>query len=264
MGKNVAVCREERELPYYKYFARGLAPIPQEKLAIVDSEPLGIGAGILFAEKDRFLAEEGKYCRIGYGENADGTTFAANQTFVPGGTMEMMDWWIPWCSVGSDLRFKIWDPEDHYFTRNHNVARLTDASIPMNERLWGTTTTVLEDTSGNGHMLAADLHFMSPEQFGYDTSLVGSGKCQSLICGGSSPCVLTHKYYECDGGLMVDTYFWIGYAYNGKGEIYKTSFDKFPVSAIQMAKLLYAHSIREMTNMAAVMPEVYAEQRDNM
>ena len=176
----------------------------------------------------------------------------------------MMDWWIPWCSVGSDLRFKIWDPEDHYFTRNHNVARLTDASIPMNERLWGTTTTVLEDTSGNGHMLAADLHFMSPEQFGYDTSLVGSGKCQSLICGGSSPCVLTHKYYECDGGLMVDTYFWIGYAYNGKGEIYKASFDKFPVSAIQMAKLLYAHSIREMTNMAAVMPEVYAEQRDNM
>ena len=87
MGKNVAVCREERELPYYKYFARGLAPIPKEKLAIVDSEPLGIGAGILFAEKDRFLAEEGKYCRIGYGENADGTAFAANQTFVPGGTM---------------------------------------------------------------------------------------------------------------------------------------------------------------------------------
>ncbi len=28
--------------------------------------------------------------------------------------------------------------------------------------------------------------------------------------------------------------------------------------------VLYAHSIREMTNMAAVMPEVYAGQRDNM
>ena len=47
MGKNVAVCQEERELSYYKYFARGLAPIPQEKLDIVDREPLGIGAGIL-------------------------------------------------------------------------------------------------------------------------------------------------------------------------------------------------------------------------
>ena len=57
MGKNVAVCQEERELSYYKYFARGLAPIPQEKLDIVDREPLWIGAGIPFAEKDWFLTE---------------------------------------------------------------------------------------------------------------------------------------------------------------------------------------------------------------
>ena len=261
---NIAVCKEERGLSYYKFFARGLAPIPKEKLVISDGAPMGAEAGIPFVEKDRFLTEEGEYCHIGYGGNADGTAFAANRTFVPGGTVEMMDWWIPWCTIGSDLRFKIWDPEDHYFTRSHSVARLTDASIPMNERLWGTTTTVLEDTTGSGHMLASDLHFMSPKQFGYDTSLVGSGKCQSLVCGGNPVCVFTHKFYEYDGGLMVDTYFWFGYGCDEKREIHKASLEKFPISATQAARMLYAHSIREMTNMAAVMPEVYAEQRDNM
>ena len=34
---------------------------------------------------------------------------------MPGVTSEMLDWWFPWHSVGSDLRYKIWDPEDHYF-----------------------------------------------------------------------------------------------------------------------------------------------------
>jgi len=71
----------------------------------------------------------------------------------------MMDWWIPWCSVGGGLRFKIWDPKDHFFTRSHNVGvgRLTDPSIPMNERLWGTTNTCMEDI-GDGQMLAADIY----------------------------------------------------------------------------------------------------------
>jgi hypothetical protein len=37
-----------------------------------------------------------------------------------------------------------------------------------------------------------------------------------------------------------------------------------PVKTVLMAKLLYGHSIREMTNLAAVMPEVFAEEKDNI
>lgn len=262
-NKNVAVCKEERELSYYKFFARGLAPIPQEKLDIANGAPLGPEAGIPFAEKDRFLIENGDDAHAGYGENSDGTAFAANHTFVPGGTVEMMDWWIPWCGVGSDLRFKIWDPEDHFFTRSHDIARLTDDRIPMNERLWGTTNTVLEDIGG-GQLLASDIHFMSPAQFGYDTSLIGTDKCQSIVCGGGGPCVLSHKFYACDGGLMVDSYFWVGYGCDAAYTIRKTDQSRLPAPAVQIAKLLYSHSIREMTNMAAILPEVYAEQRGNL
>lgn len=54
----------------------------------------------------------------------------ANRTYMPGVTVDMMDWWFPWHSVGSDLRYKIWDPKDHYFARADRTAYVLDPGFP--------------------------------------------------------------------------------------------------------------------------------------
>ena len=53
--------------------------------------------------------DDPEYCQVGYGVQDDGTAFVCNTTYMPGVTSEMLDWWFPWHSVGSDLRYKIWD-----------------------------------------------------------------------------------------------------------------------------------------------------------
>mgnify|MGYP006964173643 CR=1 FL=1 len=53
---------------------------------------------------------------------------------MPGVTGEMLDWWFPWHSVGSDLRYKIWDPEDHYFARAYPASYVVDPNVPMNQK----------------------------------------------------------------------------------------------------------------------------------
>ena len=39
MGKKVGVSQEEKNLSYYKYFEQDLAPIPAEKLAVLEAGP---------------------------------------------------------------------------------------------------------------------------------------------------------------------------------------------------------------------------------
>lgn len=83
-------------------------------------------------------------CETGYCIMEDGSGYLANHTFMPGVTREMFEWWFAWHSV-EDLRYRIWDPEDHYYARNQNMERVLDASLPMRERTWGTQHVILED-----------------------------------------------------------------------------------------------------------------------
>ncbi|MEI3381760.1 MAG: hypothetical protein V8R43_09745 [Dorea sp.] len=113
--KKVGVSTEEKNLSYYRFFEQDLAEIPQEKLQILKGGPSQIKA-VPFEEKNLFLAgKDEAYCQTGYGIMEDGTGFVCNTTYMPGVTGEMLDWWFPWHSVGSDLRYKIWDPDGPLF-----------------------------------------------------------------------------------------------------------------------------------------------------
>ena len=145
MSKKVGVSREEMALPYYKYFTQPLAEVPAEKLAVLAGGASKIPA-VPFDRRNLFLrAEDGDYCRLGYGVAEDGTAFVCNETYMPGVTGEMLDWWFPWHSVGSDLRYKIWDPEDHYFARADRCDYVCDPAVPMHRKTWGVNHYIMED-----------------------------------------------------------------------------------------------------------------------
>ena len=172
--KKVGVSREEKQLPYYKYFEQDLAPVPEEKLAVLEAGPQKEKKAVPFEQKDLFLAgKDDDYCQIGYGVMDDGTGFVSNTTYMPGVAGEMLDWWFPWHSVGSDLRYKIWDPEDHYFARADRADYVCDPSVPMNQKTWGVNHYIMEDVGPGPDFLK--LCFKSPADLGYDPAFVGTG-----------------------------------------------------------------------------------------
>jgi len=119
-GKKVGISKEEYSLPYFKYYEQEMAPIPMEKLHLLDTP--STAPCVPFDERNLFLqGRDHDYCQVGYGTLPDGTGFVCNETYMPGVKGEMLDWWFPWHSVGSDLRYKIWDAEDHYFARADRV-----------------------------------------------------------------------------------------------------------------------------------------------
>lgn len=255
----VGVCSEEKELSYYKYFTKDLAPIPEEKLEILKKGPSEI-PGVPFEKKQLFL--EGKddaYCQLGYGVQEDGTGFVCNTTYMPQVTGEMIDWWFPWHSVGSDLRYKIWDPEDHYFARADNVAYVCDPAVPMCQKTWGVNHYIMEDVGPGPEFLK--LCFKSPSDFGYDPAPIGSEACQSLVCAiGESSCAaaMTHKWYPYKDGVLFCSRFWIGFGMVD-GVIKKTLPEGIRIPDV-VPQGLFAHNIKEFTNLASILPQLYQEE----
>ncbi len=264
MGKKVAVSAEEKKLSYYKYFERDLAPIPEEKLAILAQGPAPAEKLIPFEEKDLFLkGEDEDYLQIGYGIAANGTGLVCNATYMPGVTGEMLDWWFPWHSVGSDLRYKIWDPEDHYFAKAHKASYVLDPNVPNNQKTWGVMHHIMEDVGPGPEFLL--LQFLNPQVFGYDTSIIGTEKCESLVCASgvsSLSAAMTHKWYPYKDGVMFCSRFWMGYGFVEEGKLGKIVPEGISVPDF-VAKGLFAHNIKEFSNLAAILPEVYAEEKDN-
>lgn len=106
MNKAVGVSREEMTLPYYKFFEQPLAEIPAYKLEILKSGPSALPA-VPFEQHNLFLVgEDTDFCQLGYGIMPDGTGFVCNQTYMPGVTGEMLDWWFwtPICAIKSGTR----------------------------------------------------------------------------------------------------------------------------------------------------------------
>ena len=181
---------------------------------------------------------------------------------MAGVTGEMLDWWFPWHSVGSDLRYKIWDPEDHYFARADNAEYVCDPNVPVNEKTWGVDHYIIEDVGAGPDFIK--LCFKRPRDFGYDESIIGSELCQSLVCAigaGNCAAAMTHKWYPYKDGVNFCSRFWIGMGVVD-GKIIKTLPEgvKIPV---EVPRGLFAHNIKEFSNLAAILEEVYAENRDN-
>lgn len=258
MAKKVGVSTKEKCLSYYRFYTQEMAPIPEEKQKILLDGPSSV-PGVPFDKRNLFLRnEDTDYCQVGYGVHTDGTGFVCNTTYMPGVTGEMLDWWFPWHSVGSDLRYKMWDPEDHYFARADQVEYVCDPAVPMREKTWGVSHYILEDIGTGAELLK--LCFHRPGDMGYDEQLIGGPFCQSMVCAiGESSCAaaMVHKWYPYQEGVMFCSRFWIGYGVID-GEIKKGLPEGVQIP-MEVPRGLFAHNIKEFANLAAILPEVYAE-----
>ncbi len=252
----------EKGLPYVKYYYQDLAPVSEEKLAIAKGKMENPKDALNIRDKNLYLKGEDKGIQQGFTVMEDGIGYVANSTFMKDVTVEMMEWWFAWHGVNSDLRYKIWDPEDHYYARVDKVEYVLDKNVPLAEKTWGVNHSIKEDIGlGPEEIL---LSFRCPEEFGYDMEILGTDKCEGMVCAigvGNVPAFMTHKFYSVDGGIMFESRFWIGYKFEN-GEFIKIVPDGKKVPEI-VPRSLFSHNIKEFTNLAAILPKVYEEEKNN-
>lgn len=256
------ITQEEEKLSYSKYYHMPLAEIPMEKLNIWNGpaeDPKGV---LAIEDRKLFLEEVVPGFKIGYCVAENGTGYVANETYMPGVTPEMFDWWFGWQSVGSDLRYKIWDKEDHYHSRADKIEYVKDPSVPCSQKTWGVNHDILEDIGMGPEPLL--LCFKKPSDLGYDMSKIGTKGCATMVCAvgeGNAPAVMAHKCREVDGGIMFESRFWMGYGFKD-GQVIKLIPDGVAIPEA-VPKMLFGHNIKEFSNLAAILPKLYAEEKDN-
>ena len=266
-GKRVPIKDEDQQKSYFKYFNEPMVPAAPEKYAKVLSGPIDPGKALAFRDRNRlfdpgYLEEELGYCIM-----PDGTGYLANLTPMPGVTAEMFDWWFAWHGL-DDLRYSIWDPEDHYYARSMQKEKGRDPDLSLREKYWDTTHEVLEDTGMGPECLF--INFKRPGDLGFDQAKIGTEACATIVCAkgtgkGQPPfanpeTIMCHFVRETDEGIELRSRFWMGWTYD-KGRDVKSLPDGMRMPPMGPMSLL-AHNIKEFTNLAALLPRVYAEEKD--
>ena len=257
------ITEEERKLTYAKYWHRDLAEIPEEKLQIAAGPVLDPSEVLAFENRNDFIC--GKYAgkEIGFCVLKDGTGYVANSTFMPGVTAEMFDWWFGWHSVGDDLRYKIWDKEDHFYARADNPVYVLDPNVPCSQKTWGVNHEIFEDIGLGPEKLY--LQFKCPSDLGYDLSMVGTKNCAAIVCAvgkGNAPALMTHICQEVEGGIMFRSRFWMGYGFDDSGRLVNLKSEEDRVEE-KVPRALFGHNIKEFSNLASFLPQIYEEEKNN-
>lgn len=257
---------QERQRPYARFFSRPMTPPPQEIYDTLAKGPIDPLLALPIERRNDLLNPGYLPAERGYCVMPDGSAFVAGLAQMPGVTADMIDWWFAWHGL-EGLRYAIWDPDDHYdiHVAPQDLEHRLNPRLGLRQRNWGTTDVVTEDV-GTGS-LVLDISFMSPEDFGYDMTRFSAGALTAVNAnlGPHQPqsrlVCFTHQARAISGGIELRSRFWIGW----------NIVDRQPVRVGQdvpgevigaLARALAHHCPKEYHNLAAILPDVYAENRD--
>jgi len=250
----VPITEEEKKSPLFKYYEREMTQAAPEKYAQAN-QPVDPELALHPYDLNKLFDDGYLPVELGYCNLPDGGATLANITDMPGVTPEMFDFWFAWHGL-EDLRYKIWDREDHYFARTRNREKALDKSLSMKERYWDTVHDVDENCGlGKEHII---IGFRNPADIGFDPEKLKDFK-GTIVCSGSAdaPVIMCHFLRPTENGCELRTRFWFGYSIiDGKPKKILPDGAQFPLEPV---KALLNHNIKEFTNLAAILPEVYAE-----
>jgi hypothetical protein len=258
----------EKQLPYAAYYYRESVAIPSSVLSEIEDNTHHHQQALRFENVNDllnpgYLPLENGYCRM-----PDGSFFVAVRTEFSGVTKEMLDWWF-WWHAQEPLRYRIWYPEYHFDTS----AKRTQKEPSNEPRYWHTTHFPVEDCGLGREKLS--IHFLPPDEFGFDTSRFPEANIVTVICGvvGSvtprnikqhtSMCHLVRKY---SSGIEMRSRFWIGHTIRFNGvlgapilrDIVNTRFVKQRIVPKTIRLAMAMHCAQEYANLAKLLPELYA------
>lgn len=258
---------DDKKLSYYKFFERKKAVPPPERWKVLEAP--GDPKDALHIDGRNRLFEPGYLPdEIGYFMNADGSAQIGNRTFMPGVTGDMLDWWFAWHPL-YPFRYSVWDNEEHIdlIISDEVRRRILDPAVPLDQKHWDVDHNPIEQFE-DGPEDSVLIHFVNPASFGMDMSRYKTEECSFLICanidlptpGGNLPVTLIHIGRPVDGGLEYRTRFWFGWEItNGVARLVLPGGAPVPDGP---PKIILRHNISEYTNLAAILPEIYAQEKD--
>jgi hypothetical protein len=253
--KLVPVTEEDKKKSYYKFYLEDMVDAPPEHYEKVLRGPIDPAKALPIQERNR-LFEPGYFEEeIGYCVMPDGTGYISNLVKMPGVTGEMFDWWFAWHGL-DNLRYTIWDKEDHYRAESQQKEKGRNPLLSYKERYWDTTHIVYEDCGEGPQEIV--INFKNPADFGFDVSKIGTPACSTIVCANG---VMCHFLRDIEGGSELRTRFWMGWAFKN-GKLIKTIPDgvRMPEAPLRALNL---HNIKEFTNLAALLPRIFPEEKDN-
>ncbi len=250
----VPITEEEKNGPLYKYFIRKMAEPDPVKYAQSQNP---VDPELLHSPYDMNKLFDPGYlpCEQGYGHLPDGGAVLENLVDMPGVTPEMFDFWFAWHPL-DPMRYKIWNPEQHYYCLTMNPEIANDRTLSYRERLWNTTHDIEEDCNmGKQHIR---ISFRKPTDIGFDPEKYASFGGTIVCSGNEHGGLMVHFLRPTARGSELRSRFWMGYGIiDGKPK--KILPDNMPPFPLEPVKALLLHNIAEFTNLAAILPEVYAE-----
>ena len=250
---------------YYKYFEMGIADLTEEQKAFVAQCKRPSEEALSAKERNKFIGEGVWPRETGYYPLKEGGMLIAANVPMPDVTADMLYWWFAWHGL-DPLRYAIWDCEDHFDVQIDEKGRALalDPSVPMEQKTWGATHVVLESMGAAPDQIT--IMFKNPAEMGFDPALIGTDSCEFLV---SANCLLApyntpSHMVECakkvDGVMTYMCRFWVGYhAIDGEAKCLLPPEVTIPD---EVAAGMVGHCIKEFSNLAKILPSVYAEEKD--
>ena len=260
----VPVAADAAQKSYYKYYRDlEIANLTPEQMQFVASCKGTEEDGLSIHDRNQLL-EPGTYPeKMGYFPLKEGGLLVAGNIPIPDVTADMLYWWFAWHGL-DPLRYAIWDPEDHFDVQINEEGRrrALDPSVPMEEKAWGATHTVLESIGGPPDEIV--IMFTEPAKLGFDSSKIGTKGCEFMVSANALmgemkiPVVMVEVAKKIDGVMTFEARFWVGYRIeNGEAKYMLPPQVQLPD---QVAMGLIGHNIKEFTHLGKILPQVYAEE----
>lgn len=253
---------ELAESPYALFFKPEVAPLSAEAREAILMGPLAAEMFPGLEEANRLIQDKGGKVGTGFTVTDQGETRVFDTTAMPNVTPAMWDWWFAW--HGDDAqKYKLWHP------RAHVDVTWADGKGNIGAYL-GRTSQVVEYIGAR--RLRGSIRFVAPSDLGIDqNALTGNGEV--CICGRIGPVSpkidagwLVHHIFPIAGGSEMRSYFWLGgpHISSRSGNPLATSAIRAaakvaPAATNVPAAELLVHCAQEMSHLASILPEIYAE-----
>jgi hypothetical protein len=130
----------------------------------------------------------------------------------------------------------------------------------MAERIYGVSHTVTEDTGFGPEKI--DINFKNPVDLGYDPQLLAQSDSDIVAAANGETALMLHVVRPVDDGIELRSRFWLGWNVDLQThEPVRVIPDDAKIDG-EVAKRLGLHNIKEMTNLAQILPSLYAENKD--
>ncbi|MCL2493703.1 MAG: hydrolase, partial [Clostridiales bacterium] len=183
-----------------------------------------------------------------------------------------MRWWFAWHAAGGNLRYRIWCPPFHtaIAVSGQDRRKLANPDVPLADKFTDVAHFVVENTGGGEENIV--IRFLKVCDMGFDMDKYKNSPTKEIVggygtsefrlapAGFKSPAVMMHTMREIEGGIEFRTRFWMG-ARIVEGKAYNVT-PPFVHIPIEAPMGLAFHNVVEYSNLAAILPEIYAEYKD--